>query len=197
MNTPRDEARVGDEFIDTILRALIPQPYPVQQHTHQPTFEAGLETRLFKVLVLQIPGVTNRRVHITDVQLIGPDDHAFGHGMAGRQNEVIGREVELFDSQRHERQIVPRIFARTRQLLNKGGVGSLTLQKTALSLGHKVHHGKDIGLRKAGDHLLEHPLGARIGGEPVGDNGNLHGRYYALRGLAMAAVMLLLIVAAT
>jgi hypothetical protein len=69
--------------------------------------------------MLQVPRVANRRVHIADMKLPWASNHALRHRMARRDHEIVARQVELLDSDRHQRQIRAVGPAGARQTLDK------------------------------------------------------------------------------
>ena len=98
----------------------VPLPQVVQHPAGIPALQAALEPRAGQVFVLRIPGIAHGGVHVADVQLVGPGQHALGDAVVARDHQVVARDVQLLDGQRHQRQ-VGRIFApRQWQPLQKG-----------------------------------------------------------------------------
>ena len=71
-----DEVRVGDEAVHTIGAALVPAAQVVQHQAHrrarQPALQPAGEPRFGEVLVLQVPGLAHRRVHVATCSWSGP-----------------------------------------------------------------------------------------------------------------------------
>jgi len=72
-----------------------------------------------EILMLQIPGISDRRMTITDMQLVRTCQHPLRNGMATGKNHVIGRKIELLDCQRHEWQILTISCTCARQFLDE------------------------------------------------------------------------------
>ena len=115
-------------------------------------------------------------MHIADVQLVRPGQHALGHRVAAGNHNIKAADIQLLDGQRHQRQIMAKVAPRQRQALDKAGVYRLALQEPTRRLWHKVHHGKYLGLRKGQQQLFQHPLGTGVVLQPVSNNGNARGR---------------------
>ena len=102
LDAARDEAAVGDEVIDAIGRARIPNAHVVQDELGDGPLEAMVKTGLTQVLVREVPGVAYRAVHVGDVDLVWARQDALGNAVGTRDDEVIVGDVELLDSNRHE-----------------------------------------------------------------------------------------------
>ena len=135
VDAPGDVVRDGDELVDAVGGAHVPEPYFVQQPAGGPGFGATHQPCGLQVLVLQVPCVADGGVAHAQVQLVGRGEHAFGHGVRAGKDEVVAREVELLDGQGHEGQVAAVAGAGARQLLDEGGAGCFALQKAALALG--------------------------------------------------------------
>src|SRR5258708_2090556 len=56
-------------------------------------------------------------MHIAHMGLVRPDQHTLRYRMRTREHKVIARQVKLFDSKRHQRQITPILFLSIRKPL--------------------------------------------------------------------------------
>ena len=161
----RDEIRVRDEMIHRIRRANVPVAHVVQHHARKQRLDAGSQVRLLQVLMLQVPCIADRRMHVADMDLVGARQDALCHGVATRNDQVVAGHVELFDRERHQRQIRAVALFRLRQFLDERGRDVLAAHPRPLV--HEIDDAEKIGFGKADDDLFEHLLRARISDEPV------------------------------
>ncbi len=175
VDAPADEVRVGDEFIDPAGGALVPHAHVMQQHARELGLDAALQTGFVQVLVLQIPGVADGRMHVADMQLVGAGQHALGDRMTAGNDQIIGRHVQLLDGQRHQWQVLLVVGARLRQLLDEGGGGAFAAEVDAVFIGKKIDDGEQISVRPDGAQAGEHTLGAGVRHQPIVNDGNFHG----------------------
>ena len=124
--------------------------------------------------MLQVPRVAHRRVHVAQVQLAGPGDHALGDGVVGRNDQIVGRQVELLDGQRHQRQVAAKARARERQALDEGGGGVLAAHEGALLGREEIDHAEQVGIEVDLQDLLDHLFAAGVADKPFVDDGDLH-----------------------
>ena len=83
---------------------------------------AGLDPRAVgEVGVLLVPGVAHGRVAVAEVEGVGRRDHPLGHAVAGAEDDVEAREVELLDGGREERQVAAVVAADARRRLQEAG----------------------------------------------------------------------------
>ena len=172
---PADEGRVGDEAVDAGGGAAVPQPHVVQHRAGEGALQATLHAGLAQVLVLHVPGVADRRMDVADMELVRPGQHALGHRVARRDDQVIARQVMLLDRQRHQRQVVAEAPARARQALDEGGARDPAAQEAALAGAEKVDHRIQVGLRIDLQQLLDHLLAAGMVDQPLMDDGDALG----------------------
>ena len=163
VDAPTDEVRVGDKVVNTASGALIPHAHVVKQHARQFGLESMIETRFVQVLMLQIPGIADRRVHVADMQLVRAGQNALGYGMAAGNHQVVARHVQLLDGQRHQGQILLVVRLRLRQLLDESRGGALAAEVGAVLIGEEIDHGIQVGFRPDIQQSGKHPLGTGIG----------------------------------
>src|SRR5579859_2728614 len=125
--------------------------------------------------MLQIPCVADRRIAVADVQLIRPGDGSLGYGIAAADHDVIGREVELLDGQRHQGQIAAILLFDERHLLQEGDGSFFVQDKEALFVAQCIDQGEKIGVRKDVEHLLKNAFSAAICNEPIVNYGYARG----------------------
>ncbi|CAH0187882.1 hypothetical protein SRABI106_01248 [Rahnella aquatilis] len=101
LNSPGNKLGISDKVIHAIGCPVIPNPDFMQEPAGQFPFQAFVQPRLTQILVLKIPGIADRRMHITDVQLIRAGQYAFSHRMTAGKHNVMPRHIKLLDSQRH------------------------------------------------------------------------------------------------
>src|SRR5262245_9091888 len=117
--------------------------------------------------MLHVPGVSDRRVTVAKVTLVRTCENPFCERIATRDDQIVGREVELLDRQGHDRKIRPIARLRARQLLNKGGRDRFVLEKTALLRWNRVDHAENVRLRKDQEELFEDAFGAAVKRKPI------------------------------
>src|SRR5438093_534734 len=64
----------------------------------------GIEPALPHIDVVEVPGVSHRRVAVTDMQLPGMFANRLAGGVAADQHQVVAAGVEARKRQRHQRQ---------------------------------------------------------------------------------------------
>src|SRR5438093_1501218 len=74
-----------------------------------------------EVGVVLLPNVSHRRVDIADVAGSGRSTRTFGHAMAGTNDQVVALQIEGFNRQWKEGQIVTVLGERKRQSLDETG----------------------------------------------------------------------------
>ena len=174
LDAARDEAAIRDEIIDAVGRARIPDAHVVQDELGEGALEAVVEARFAQVLMREVPGIADGAVHIGDVDLVWPGEDAFRDAVGARDNEVVARDVELLDGERHEGQVAAVVFPRAGELLEEARMRLLVFDETALSLGQEVDEGEDVGVREDVQDLLDDALGAGVDDEPVTDDSYFH-----------------------
>ena len=174
LDAARDEAAVGDEVVNTVGRARIPDAHVVQDELGDGPFEAVVEARLAQVLVREVPGIAYGAVHIGDVDLVWARQDALGDAVGTRDDEVVVGDVELLDGNRHKGQIAAVVLLSTRELLDEACMGLFVLDKAALVFGQEVDEREQVGIREDVENLLDNALGSGVNDEPVTDNGYFH-----------------------
>lgn len=169
-----DEAAVGDEVVNTVGRARIPDAHVVQDELGDGTLETMIETGLAQVLVREVPSVAYRAVHVGDVELVWARQDALGDAVGARDDEVIVGDVELLDGNRHEGQIAAVMLLGTRELLDEARMGRFILDEAALVFGQEVDEREQVGIWEDVEDLLDDALGTGVDDEPVTDNGYFH-----------------------
>ena len=162
-----DEARVGDEAVDAVRGAQIPQAKLVQEPLGRPALQPAVESGLAQVLVLQVPGVAHWRMHIADVELARPGEHALGDRMRARDHQIVAGEVVLLDGERHQRQVAAVALLCARKVLDEGGLDRFVLDEPAQRLRQEIDDAEEIGIGKHLDQLLEHTFRTRIVHQPL------------------------------
>lgn len=142
LDAARDEAAVGDEVVNAIGRARIPDAHVVQDELCDGALEAVVEARLAQVLVREVPGVADGAVDVGDMELVRPGEDAFRDAVGARDNEVVVSDVELLDGERHEGQIAAVVFPRAGELLEEARIGLFVLDEAALTLRQEVDERK-------------------------------------------------------
>lgn len=166
-----DEFRIRDKIVDAVGRTGIPNAHVMQDQLGKGSLEAVVEAGFAQILVREVPGIADRAVHIGNMDLIRAGQDAFGDAVRARNDEVVIGDVELFDGDRHERQIAAVVLLGTGQILNEGRMRFLILDKIALALGQKIHQAEQIGIGIDVEHLLDDALGAGVNDQPVADDG--------------------------
>ena len=174
LDTARNEAAVGDEVVNAIGRARIPDAHIVQDQLGDGTFEAMVEAGFAQVLMREVPGVAYRAVHIGDVNLVWPRQDTFGDAVGARDDEVVVGDVKLFDGNRHEGQIAAVVLLGTGELLDEARMGRFVLDEAALVLGQEVDESEQVGIWEDIEDLLDDTLSTGVDDEPVADNGYFH-----------------------
>ena len=98
-----DEGGIGDHHLRPLRRAEVPDPGGVQHAAGEPALRPGLHLGLPQVLVLQVPGVAHRRMHVGDMRLVGPGEDAVGDAVVARDHKIVTGHVELFHGERPQR----------------------------------------------------------------------------------------------
>ena len=174
LDATRDESAVGDEVVDAVRGARVPDAHVVQDELGERALCPVVEAGLAQVLVREVPGVADGAVDVGDVELVRPGEDAFRDAVGARDNEVVARDVELLDGERHEGQIAAVVFPRAGELLEEARMRLLVFDETALSLGQEVDEGEDVGVREDVQDLLDDALGAGVDDEPVTDDSYFH-----------------------
>ena len=169
-----DEAAVGDEVVNTVGRARIPDAHVVQDELGDGPFEAVVEARLAQVLVREVPGIAYGAVHIGDVNLVWARQDALGDAVGARDDEVVVGDVELLDGNRHEGQIAAVVLLCTGELLDEACMGLFMLDKAALVFGQEVDEREQVSIWEDVEDLLDDALGSGVNDKPVTDNGYFH-----------------------
>lgn len=174
LDTARNEAAVGDEVVNAIGRARIPDAHIVQDQLGDGTFEAMVKAGFAQVLVREVPGIANGAMHIGNVDLIRPGQDALGNAVGARDDEVVVGDVKLFDGNRHEGQIAAVVLLGTGELLDEARMGRFVLDEAALVLGQEVDESEQVGIWEDIEDLLDDTLSTGVDDEPVADNGYFH-----------------------
>lgn len=174
LDAPRDKAAVGDEVVDAIGCARIPDAHVVQDELGKGSLEAVVEAGFAQVLVREVPGIANGAVHIGNVDLVRPGQDAFGDTVRARNDEVVVGDVELLDGNRHEGQIAAIVLLGAGEFLDETRMGLLILDEIALAVGQEVDESEQVGLREDIEDLLDDTLGTGVDDEPVADNSYFH-----------------------
>ena len=174
LDTPCDEAAVGDEVVNTVGRARIPDAHVVQDELGDGPLEAMVKTGLAQVLVREVPGVAYRAMHVGDVNLVWPRQDALCDAMRTRDDEVVVGDIELLDGNRHEGQIATVVLLGTRKLLDEARMGLFVLDETALVFGQEVDEREQVGIGENVEYLFDDALSSGVDDEPVADNGYFH-----------------------
>lgn len=169
-----DEAAVGDEVVNTVGRARIPDAHVVQDELGDGTLETMIETGLAQILVREVPSVAYRAVHVGDVELVWARQDALGDAVGARDDEVIVGDVELLDGNRHEGQIAAVMLLCPWELLDEACMGLFVLDEAALVFGQEVDEREQVGIGEDVENLLDDALGSGVDDEPVTDNGYFH-----------------------
>ena len=156
-------------MVDPLRARVVPKPDAVQEVARERAPEALGDGGFAQILLLQIPGVTHRRVAIADVQLPRCGENTLGHGVRIADDQIILREVQLLDGERHDRQQALVDMFDEGNFLQDGGLDRLALQAGAVALRHAVDQAEDIGFGKHRQHDFEDFLGAGIGVQPLMD----------------------------
>ena len=163
-------------MIDPMGGGDIPDAQPSEQpagvHAPQPALDPGV----VQILVLQIPDIAHRRVHVADVRLVRPGDHPLGNSVVTGNDKVIAAQVELLDGNRHQPEILAEVTAGERQALQECRLDPVPLQKIALQLIHEIDHGEDIGRREAAQQLFQDAFRPGIRLQPLMHDGNAQPR---------------------
>lgn len=174
LDAARDEAAIRDEIIDAVGRARIPDAHVVQDELGEGAFRPVVKAGLAQVLVREVPGIADGAVDVGDVDLVWPGEDAFRDAVGAADNEVVARDVELLDGERHEGQVAAVVFPRAGELLEEARMRLLVFDEAALSLGQEVDEGEDVGVREDVQDLLDDALGAGVDDEPVTDDSYFH-----------------------
>jgi hypothetical protein len=105
------------------------------------------------------------------MRLVGTDQHALRNSMRTGDDQIIRREIELFDRKRHQRQIRTIATARKRQPLDEGRGDRLAADGRAIF--HEVDNAEQVCIGEALDDLLKHFFGAAGRDQPV-----MHDRHF-------------------
>lgn len=174
LDAARDEAAVGDEIIDAVGRARIPDAHVVQDELGEGTLEAVVEAGFAQVLVREVPGIADGAVHIGDVDLVRPGQDAFSDAVRARDDEVVIGDIELLDGNRHEGQIAAVVLLGAGELLDEARMGLFILDEIALALWQEVDEREQVGIREDVQDLFDDALGTGIDDEPVTDDSYFH-----------------------
>ena len=90
------------------------------------------------------------------------------------ENQVVARDIQLLDGERHEGKKTPVAPLHARNPLQERGVDSSAPQKTALGRGHEIDQAEHVGSGVNGQHLFQHPFRAGIGDQPIVHDGDSH-----------------------
>ena len=125
-----------------------------------------------------IPGVPHRGVDVTQVQLIRGREHPLRHEVAAADHQLGIREVDLFNREGKQRQVLLHMAHTPRQVLDRTGSYRTTLQPAFPTTGFPIHQSRQL----SSDSLrlqtcingLNNLLSSanRAGGEPFVDEGD-------------------------
>lgn len=146
LDATRDESAVGDEVVDAVRGARIPDAHVVQDELGERALCPVVEAGLAQVLVREVPCIADGAVHIGDVELVRPGQDAFGDAVGAADNEVVARDVELLDGERHEGQVAAVVLLGAGEFLDEARMGLLVFDEAALSLGQEVDEGEQVGI---------------------------------------------------
>ena len=93
-----------------------------------------------------IPGVTHRCVHITDVQLVWGGQHTFGHQVTAADHKLSGTNINLFDRQWQQRQILLHMAAAPGEVLNRACQHGSAVQPTTQPAGFSINQSSQLRL---------------------------------------------------
>ena len=99
----RDCLRIGDEMVDPQRRDGVPVAYVVAERRHQKPCQ---RVRAHAVVVEHIPDIAHRRVAIADVDRVSGGDYALGWSGFAADDEVIAPQIDLFEGERHEGEVM-------------------------------------------------------------------------------------------
>ena len=91
------ETGIGHQHIGTTRAGHVPLTQPMELQSHQGAQGATGQAGMAQVGPHLIPGVANRGMHVTDMQLVWPREHPFGHQMAATEHQGVGAEIKLLD----------------------------------------------------------------------------------------------------
>jgi hypothetical protein len=111
---------------------------------------------------------------IGDVKLARAGDDALGNRIARGNHQIVAAQIELFDGERHERQIGAVFFPGERQLLDEGGVDGTAAEKPPVALAHEIDKAVQIRVRINFKKVVKHFFGPTSVGEPVMHDCRLH-----------------------
>src|SRR5260370_36064560 len=105
--------------------------------------------------MLKVPGIANRRVTHANVNLVRASNDAFCDGVTARNDEVVTRNVKLFNRQRHQRQVMTVFCSCERKSLDKGRPNWLVQKAKSIGWRQKISQRKKHGVPKATQHLVQ------------------------------------------
>jgi hypothetical protein len=91
-----------------------------------------------------VPGVANRGVDVAHMQLVWRGDDPFGHQVIAAQHQGVAGEIELFDRQRQQGQVLLNVTDPPGQPLDEAGGHRATLQPASRTLALPIHQGEQI-----------------------------------------------------
>src|SRR5258708_29425462 len=123
-------------------------------------------------MMLKVPGIANWRVTHANVNMVRVSNDALCDGVTARNDEVVTRNVKLFNRQRHQRQVMTVFCSCERKSLDKGRPNWLVQNAKSIGWRQKIYQTKQIGVRKTLQHLFQNTLRARVGHHPLVSQGN-------------------------
>ena len=139
------------------------------QWHQQPRGPAALRA----ILVILIPDIAHGRVAIGDMHRIGPGDDALGRPRLAADDQIIGGEIQLFESARHEWQVFLIMPHRKGQPGNEAGEDAPLLQQ-GRQPGAVDDMGENIRLGVHLAQMFQHPFAAAHADEPIVDDCHAH-----------------------
>jgi hypothetical protein len=99
LNAPGGEAGIRQQVIDPLGAELVPLAQGMQLPADQRPEPPPRQCRSAEVSVHLIPGVSHRRVHVAEMQLIRSRQHPFGHKMTAADHQLGITQVDLLNRQ--------------------------------------------------------------------------------------------------
>src|SRR5690606_25398217 len=164
--------RIGYERIDSRGGAHIPDPQGRGGERHHRPPETAEVT---PVDVIMVPDVPQRTVAVADVNSVRPGDDALCRPGLARDHQVVRLQIEILESEGHQRQQLRMMPSCARQSLKKRRVYPLALQEGGKPLP-VADQREDVRLREQLAELLHDLLTTAHGEQPVMNDSHLHGK---------------------
>src|SRR4051812_33895969 len=118
------------------------------------------------------------------MQLIGASQDRLRYRVTTRDHQVIPRDVELFDREWKQREVLPELAAGERQVLDERRRDPVATNSGPILRRQKVDDGKQVGAGIEVEQLVQDALGATPCIEPIVDDGNSGRRTRVARGIS-------------